>query len=107
MRYALLGLTFLSLLFVSVPASAACGDTTEGAPCVTRVERGWSHSLEVRDRGVRVQVQTWGWVWVPEYGEWQWQAIARETVTREHDEREDYSEHETTGAWTSWDVWSW
>lgn len=105
-RFLLSVFTAAALLAIAPAAHAACEPIE--APCITRYESGWSHSLQVSDRGVRVQVQTWGWVWDSYYGEWRWQAIVEETVSRDHEEQEDYSSYETTSSWTGWSSgWNW
>jgi hypothetical protein len=104
-RFLLSCFTVAALLAAAPTAHAACEPNE--APCVTRHESGWSRSLNVSDRGVRVQVQTWGWVWSSEYGEWQWQALVQETVSRDHQEQEEYSSYETTSSWTGWRGWNW
>src|SRR5262245_21697649 len=95
-----------SLLSFSAPAFAAC-DQNVDAPCVTRTAINWSHQLSMSDRGRRVQVQTWGWVWNPEYGEWQWQAIVEERVSRDQQSNESYSEVQTETVYQGWGGWYW
>ena len=98
--------TLFPLLASSSIAFACGGDAPDDAPCVTRVESGWSFDSSIHQDQTRVQVTTRRWVWNEDAGAWEQQEVVEDQTSGNRDEQDDYSQWQTTFSGADWN-WGW